>query len=152
MESKNILSIYKEVNECRWEELVLGRPLPGTRGPQKEKSEDHSSESQLMVLGEVWVHFVHACVLSRFSHVGLFATLWTVFCQAPLSMGFSGQECWSGSPWPPPGDLPGPGIAPTSLSSPALAGRCFTTITTWEAPYLVHTSENVTGLPTHTEQ
>ena len=44
--------------------------------------------------------------------------------QAPLSMGVSKQECWSGSPFPPPGDHPHPGIKPTS---PALRGRCFTT-------------------------
>ena len=48
----------------------------------------------------------------------------TVARQAPLSMGFSGQEYWSGLPFPPPGDLPDPGIKP---SSPALAGRFFTT-------------------------
>jgi len=39
---------------------------------------------------------------------------WTVACQAPLSMGFSRQECWSGSPFPSPGDLPDPGIEPGS--------------------------------------
>ena len=49
---------------------------------------------------------MHACVLlSRFSHVQLFATPWTIAHQAPLSMGFSRQEYWSGSPCPPPGDL-----------------------------------------------
>ena len=50
------------------------------------------------------------CVLSRFSYVRLFATLWTLVCQAPLSMGFSRQEYWSGLPFPPPRDLPDPGI------------------------------------------
>ena len=54
----------------------------------------------------------------------LFATLWTVACQVPLFMGFSRQEHWSGLPFPPPGNLPDPGIKP---SSPALAGRFFTT-------------------------
>ena len=48
--------------------------------------------------------------------------------QAPLSMGFSRQEYWSGLPCPPPGDLPNPGIKPTSSASPALAGRLFTTV------------------------
>ena len=43
-----------------------------------------------------------------------FATLWTVVCQGPLSMGFSRQEQWSGLPWPPPGDLPNPGMEPRS--------------------------------------
>ena len=70
---------------------------------------------------------VHACMLSHFSCVQLFATLWTVACQAPLSMGFSRQEYWSGLPSPPPGDLPNPGIEPISPASPALAGRFFTT-------------------------
>ena len=54
------------------------------------------------------------------------ATPWTVACQAPLSVGFSRQEYWSGLSCPPPGDLPDPGIKPTSLTSHALAGRFFT--------------------------
>ena len=48
------------------------------------------------------------------SRVRLFATLWTVAYQAPPSMGFSRQECWSGLPFPSPGDLPDPGIEPVS--------------------------------------
>ena len=72
-------------------------------------------------------------MLSRFSHVQLFATLWTVACQAPLSVGFSRQEHWSGLPCPPPGDLPMPGMEPASLVSPAWAGGSFTTSTTWDA-------------------
>ena len=75
---------------------------------------------------------VHACCF--FSHVGLFVTLWTIALQAPLSMGFSRQECWSGLPCPPPGDLPDPGTEPLSLMSPALTGGFFTTSATWEAP------------------
>ena len=71
--------------------------------------------------------------LSRFSHVRLFATLWTVARQASLSMGFSRQEYWSGLPCPPSGDLPHPGIEPASLMSLALAGRFFTASITWEA-------------------
>ena len=47
-------------------------------------------------------------------------TPWTVACQAPLSMGFSRQECWSGLLSPPPGDLPNPGIKPESPVAPAL--------------------------------
>ena len=53
--------------------------------------------------------------------------------QAPLSMGFSQQEYWSVMPFPPPGDLPDPGIEPASLTSPALAGGLFTTSATWDA-------------------
>ena len=62
------------------------------------------------------------------SHVQLFAMPWTVAHQAPLSMGFSRQEFWSGLPFPSPGDLPDPGIKPTSLASSALVGRFFTTV------------------------
>ena len=72
-------------------------------------------------------------VLSHFSSVGLFATLWAVACHAPLFMEFSRQEYWSRLPFPSPGDLPHPGIKSTSLKSHALAGRFFTTSTTWEA-------------------
>ena len=68
-----------------------------------------------------------ACVLKHFSCVQLFATPWTAAHQAPLSMGFSRQEYWSGLPGPPPGDRPNSGIKPASLKSPALAGRFFTT-------------------------
>ena len=46
--------------------------------------------------------------------VRLFATPWTVAYHAPPSMGFSSQECWSGLPFPSPGDLPDPGIEPGS--------------------------------------
>ena len=54
------------------------------------------------------------------SHVHLFATPCTVACQAPLSMGFSKQEYWSGLPFSSPGGLPDPGIEPESPVSPAL--------------------------------
>ena len=73
------------------------------------------------------------CMLSRFSHVPLCATAWTVAHQAPLSMGFSKQEHWSMLPCPISGDLPNPGIESESLMSPALAGEFFTTSATWEA-------------------
>ena len=52
---------------------------------------------------------------SGFSCVQIFASLWTLACQAPLSMEFSRQEYWNGLPCPPPGDLPDPGIELTSL-------------------------------------
>ena len=60
----------------------------------------------------------------------------TVARQAPLSMGFSRQEYWSGLPFPPPGDLPDPEIQSESLMSPALASGFFTTSATWEAQYI----------------
>ena len=71
------------------------------------------------------------CVLSHFSRVHLFVTLWAVVHQVPLSMGFSRQEYWSGLPFSPPGDLPGPGIEPVSPTSPTLAGGFFTSSATW---------------------
>ena len=73
------------------------------------------------------------CLPSCFSRVQLVVTLWTVACQTPLSMGFSRQEFWSGLPCPSPGDLPNAGIELASLTSPASAGRFFTTSTAWEA-------------------
>ena len=57
--------------------------------------------------------------------VCLFATPWSVARQDPLSMGFSRQEYWSGLPFPPPGDLPDPGIKQTLVS--CIAGGFFTT-------------------------
>ena len=78
--------------------------------------------------------YICVCVLSNFSYVLLLVTLWTVSPQAPLSMGFSRQEYWSGLPFPPPGDLPDLGVKSASLKSPALAGGFFTTSTNWEAP------------------
>ena len=64
------------------------------------------------------------------SHVQLFAAPWTVACQGPLPMESSGQEYWSGMPFPFPGDLPDPGTEPASLESSALAGSFFTISTT----------------------
>ena len=81
-----------------------------------------------------WMKFVSLKVLSRFSHIQLFVTLWTAACQAPLSMGFSRQEYWSELPCPSPGDLPDPRMEPESLMPPALAGGFFATSATWEAP------------------
>ena len=65
-------------------------------------------------------------------------TLWTVAHQASLSMGFSRQEYWRRLPCPPPGNLPNQGIEPTSLMSPAQAGKFFTTIAAWEAQTSVY--------------
>ena len=76
---------------------------------------------------------VCVCVCYSPSPVWLSATLWTIAHQAPLSMGFPRQEYWSGLPFPPPGDLPHPGIESVALTSPALAGEIFTTSATSEA-------------------
>ena len=69
------------------------------------------------------------CVLSRFSHVRLFETLWTEAQQAPLFMGFSRQKYWNELPCPPPGYHPDPGMEPAFLMFPVLAGRFFTSST-----------------------
>ena len=69
-------------------------------------------------MGDQREHFlIHDCisllgVLSHFGHVLLFVTQWTVAHQAPLTMGFSRQEYWSGLSCPPPGDLLDPGVEP----------------------------------------
>ena len=72
----------------------------------------------------------HKCIKSvcLLSHAVMSdsAIPWTVARQAPLAMGFSRQEYWSGLPFPPPGDLPDPGIEP---ACPAVSGRFFTTET-----------------------
>ena len=68
--------------------------------------------------------YMHAKLLSC---VQLFATLWSVACQAPLSMGFSRQEYWSGFPCSSPGDLSYPGTEPLSPMAPALQEYSFTT-------------------------
>ena len=62
------------------------------------------------------------------SHVRLFVSPWTVAYQAPLSMAFSRQEYWSGLPFPPPEDLPDPGIEPMSPVTPAQGGTFFITV------------------------
>ena len=80
---------------------------------------------------KVWVAcLVRVCMLGLFSRVQLCVTPWTVAHQAPLSMGFSRQEYWSGLPCPPPGDFPNPGIELASLMSLALARGFFSTSTT----------------------
>ena len=85
-----------------------------------------------------WLNNIPSCaMLSCFSYVLFFVTLWTVAFQAPLSMGFSRQEYW-GFPFPPPGYLPYSGIE--SLTSLALAGGFFTTNATWEDPMYINTT------------
>ena len=85
-----------------------------------------------LVLFEIIIRNIHACYshvmcvcAQLLSGVWLFTTPWTVTRQTPLSMGFPWQEYWSGLPCPPPGNLPNPGIKPTSLASPILTGGFF---------------------------
>ena len=76
---------------------------------------------------------VCVCMLCHFRHIWFFATLWTRACQAPLTMGFSRQEYYSGLWPPPPGGFPDSGTEPAFLKSPALAGRFSATPATWKA-------------------
>ena len=69
-----------------------------------------------LVTYHCWVRNLVKVKVKSFNHVWLFATPWTVAYQAPPSMGFSRQECWSGLPFPSPGDLPDPGIESGSLT------------------------------------
>ena len=79
-----------------------------------------------------------ACVLSLLSHLTLCDPVDYITLQAPLFMGFSKQECWSGLPCSPTGDLPKPGIEPASLMFPVLADGFFTTSATWEVQYVIY--------------
>ena len=86
----------------------------------------HGSDSELRWIQiSVLAWWMCACMLSRFSHVRLFTTLWTVAHQAPLSVGFSRQVYWSGLPCPPAGDLADPETELVFPVSPELAGRFF---------------------------
>ena len=75
---------------------------------------------------------IHVCMLSSFSYVWLFVTLWAAAHQGPLSTGFSRQEYWSGLPCPLPGDPPNPGIQP---ASPALQADSLP-LSHWGSPQL----------------
>ena len=95
--------------------------------PEGMREKAWSSPGTLDYMGEGELEN-RVCMLSRFSHVQFFATLWTVALQVPLSMGFSRQEYCSGFPFPSPGDLPDPGIEPTTPAYPTLADGFFTTV------------------------
>ena len=101
-------------------------PLSGQEGELHPEPcpPSHSSSTRFLLGLQPSTHYM--CVLGR-SVVSDSATLWTVALQAPLSMGFARRECWSGSPFPPPGHLPDPGIELKSPVSPALAGGFLTT-------------------------
>ena len=82
--------------------------------------------SQARVLEWVAISFILLTAIQSLSRVKLFVISWITACQAPLSMGFPRQEYWSGLPFPPPGELPDPGIEPAVPVSPALTGGFFT--------------------------
>ena len=131
------------LKECFFEQLNLEVDMPFLRAKPRQSHQNRKERCVYQVVGSakeesivrysahttcpvlspepgslVW--YTNACMLSRFSCICFFATPWTVTCQAPLSMGFSRQEYWSGLPFPTPGDLPNPGIKAVSLKSPAL--------------------------------
>ena len=82
------------------------------------------------LFSSVCLFYKDVCMSAKSLVSDSFVTLWTVALQAPLSMGFSRQEYWSGLPCPSPGDLPNPETEPGSPASPTLAGVFFTTSTT----------------------
>ena len=81
-------------------------------------------------------NLVRACMLSLFSSVWLCAIPWTVARQAPLYVGFSRQDYWSGLPFPSQGNLPDPGIEPVSLKSPASARSSLLLEPPWKPEFL----------------
>ena len=96
----------------------------------------HDAGCWFLNFGSFWKNPVCVCVcVLAFNCVQLSVTPWTAAHQAPLSLGFSRQEYWSGLLFPSPGDLPNPEIKPVSLPSPALASRFFTTSAPWETPF-----------------
>ena len=94
--------------------------LPGFQEHFSRNPTSDSWDRNALKFSEFSVINTRACMLSHFSHVWLFATLWTVAHQDPLSMEFSRQEYLSGLPYPPPGNLPNPGIRPVSAAVSAL--------------------------------
>ena len=89
--------------------------------------------------------------MKSLSRVRLFATSWTVAYQAPLSMEFSRQECWSGLPFPSLGDLPDPGIEPGSptLQADALLSEPPGTLGKSVPQYIWHVQQAKTDLQVH---
>ena len=105
--------------ELKATERLFGRKLVGWSQIMVVGWSQTLHSLALVLDGEVRVSFIYfllpgfssvVCVLSRFSRVQLFATLWTIAHQAPLSRGFSRQKYCSGLLFPSPGDLPDPGV------------------------------------------
>ena len=118
--------------QARILEWVIHSLLPGSSPPRDQTQVSCIAGRFFTIWAAREAHMFSYCMLSLFSHVQLFVTSWTVAHQAPLSMGFSRQEYWSGLPFPSPGDLPDPEVESLPLKSSALAGRFFPTLTTWD--------------------
>ena len=111
------------VNPSQVSQTVQTPQQGSNMGRTAESRDDVSNDDRVCMCAFVWV-----CTISC---VWLFCDCMDC-CQAPLPMEFSKQEYQNGFPFPPPGDLPNPGIKLASLVPPVLAGRFFTTSTTWE--------------------
>jgi len=106
-----LYGVYKKRLEHRYTQREDHVKTQGQDGKSKKEASEETNPPNTPVSD------VCGCMLSHFSDVRLFATLRTVAHQASLSRGFFRQEYWSGLPCPSPGDLPDPGIEPTSLTS-----------------------------------
>ena len=104
----------------------MGEMPNGTRESSQRRWYSLKSHWEVLTLCESAHHVLCVCALVSQWWPTL-CNPWTVAHQAPLSMEFSGQEYWSGLPFPSPGDLPDPGTVPTPLAAPALAGGFFAT-------------------------
>ena len=96
------------------------------QGTLKSLLQHHSAKASILQQSAFFIvqlSHPYKVKMKSLSHIWLFVTPWTIAYQAPLSMEFSRQECWSGLPFPSPGDLPNPGIEPRS---PVLAERLLT--------------------------
>ena len=103
----------------------------------------HYSAALFLHIYSKWKQFCsnkHAFVSSHFSYVWLFLILWIIAQKAPLSMGFSRQEYWSGLLYPLPGHLPDLGIEPASLFGFCSGRQVLYTRATWKAPFQTHLS------------
>ena len=103
------------------------------------KKQSYGNSGGRNKLGD-WDWYIHMWMWKLLSHVQLFATLWTVACQAPLSMGFSRQKYQSGLPFPPTGDLPNPGI---DLRSPLTAGKSLLSETPGKHIYMLSSVQSL---------
>ena len=131
-EQRKVPEVSRWQRQKRWDSLTW--TAKKTEGFGRDK---YSKDRDTHLTTEPQGLSVRADVLSCFSPVWLFVTLWTVACQAPLSTGtLQARIYWSGLPRPPSEALPDPGTEPMSLLSPALATGFFTTSSTWEAPGL----------------
>ena len=109
------------------------RRVPPLHRRVRTVKENSIKVSEMYLNKSSWLSNCSVCMPSHSSFVWLFATLWTVACQAPLSMGFSRQENWSGLLCPLPGHLPAPRVKPMSPVAPALQAHSLL-LSHWQRP------------------